>query len=345
MGTYIVLTKFNRDGLRMLKHEPERLAAVEREIAAMDGKVLQQWAILGPYDLFSIISAPDNAAIHRIAIDQSGHGRARFTVLPAMDLPLFVRLLGQTTETSGPHHWQIRWPTQVARRFLRRRTITNPVQAACDPLTIVGKERLDGFKGPAIFIANHSSHLDALVLHASLPERFRRRLAFGSAADRFFVKGRKEITKQGWYNSLALNCFPIKRGGGSASLDYAKWLLDHGWSVMIFPEGTRSGAGKLGKFRHGVSLLALEKGVPVVPVYMSGLSVLRPKGSTVAGRGPAATAIGAPLRFAPGTEVSEATSAMYRAMEALRLSLLSARAPRVGTESPKTTESGAGVAR
>jgi 1-acyl-sn-glycerol-3-phosphate acyltransferase len=324
MGTYIVLSKLNAAGLKSLK-DPDGLSKVAAEVAAMDGKVLDQWATLGPYDLCTFVSAADNTAIHRMAVDQSANGRARFTVLPAIDLPLFVRLLGQTTETTGPHRWQISWWAQVARRALRYHTVTRHVRAACDPFTVRGRDNLDGFKGPAIFIGNHSSHLDALVLHAALPERFRRRLTFGSAADRWFLKGRKGIQKQGWYNSLTLNGFPIKRGGGSASLDHAKWLLDKGWNVVIFPEGTRTTTGKIGKFKHGVALLALEKGVPVVPVFMGGLRELRPKGSLTTLRGPATAAIGNPIHFAPGTSVADATHEMYAAMEALRRSLRPAR--------------------
>lgn len=325
MPTYIVLSKLNAAGLKTLKNNPNRLAEVAAEVAAMDGKVLEQWSTLGPYDLCSIVSAADNTAIHRMAVDQSANGRVRFTVLPAIDLPLFVRLLGQTTETTGPYTWQIRWWAQVARRALRYHTVTRHVKAACDPFTIQGAENLDGFKGPAIVIANHSSHLDALVLHAALPERFKRRLTFGSAADRWFLKGRKGIQKQGWYNSLSLNGFPIKRGGGSASLDHAKWLLDKGWNVMIFPEGTRSTSGRMSKFKPGVAILALEKGVPIIPVFMDGLRELRPKGALQASRGPATAAIGKPIHFAPGTSVADATHEMFNAMEALRLSLRPAR--------------------
>jgi 1-acyl-sn-glycerol-3-phosphate acyltransferase len=317
VGTYIVFTRMNTEGLRMLRDAPERLAEVEEELRALDGKIVDRWATLGQYDFCSIVSAPDNSAIHRMAVDQSAHGRSRFTVLPAIDMPLFARLLSQSTETTGPHRWQIRWYAQVGRRLLRRRTVTRHVEAACDPFRVLGMENLEGFKGPAIFIGNHSSHLDSLVLLHALPEQLKRRLAFGSAADRWFIKGRKGMTKQGWYNSLALNCFPIQRGGGSATLDYAKWLLDRKWSVMIFPEGTRSTTGKMGKFKHGVAILALEKGVPVVPVFMAGLHAIRPKGQKEAGRGPVTVRIGKPLYFEPGTAVPEATYEMFRAMEAL----------------------------
>jgi 1-acyl-sn-glycerol-3-phosphate acyltransferase len=318
MGTYVVLSKLNTEGLRTIKTHPERMSEVSAEISALNGKVIDQWALLGGYDFCSLVSAPDNAAIHRMAVEESSGGRIRFTVLPAIDLPLFVRLLGQSTETTGPYPWQIRLPARIARRALRHRSITRHVRAACDPFRVVGTENLDGFKAPAIVIANHSSHLDSLVLDESLPERIRSRLAYGSAADRWFLKGRKGITKQGWYNSLALNCFPIKRGGGSATLDYAKWLLDRKWNVMLFPEGTRSTTGRMGKFKHGVSILALEKKVPVIPVFMEGLHAIRPKGAAQAGRGPVTTAIGAPVHFAPGTTVPEATHMLQRAMEDLR---------------------------
>ncbi len=318
MATYVVLSKLNAEGLRNIRTNPERFQEVADEIKAAEGKIIEQWATLGPYDFCALVSAADNAAIHHMAVDQAGTGRIKFTVLPAIDLPLFVRLLGQTTETTGPYRWQIKWWAQAARRVLRYRTITRHVKAACEPMTIEGRENLKELKGPAIFIGNHSSHLDSLVLLHSLPERYKRRLTFGGAADRWFLKGRKGYAKQGWYNSLALNTFPVRRGAGSATLDYPKWLLDRKWSVMIFPEGTRSSTGKMGKFRHGVSILALDRKVPVVPIYMEGLAAIRPKGAAAAGRGPVTVKIGKPLHFAEGTTVPDATHAMQKAMEALR---------------------------
>ena len=87
-------------------------------------------------------------------------------------------------ETTGPYRWQTsRW-ARLVRRALRNRTITKHVAAACQPLTITGRENLDVFDGTAMIIANHSSHLDSLVVFEALPERIRSRMAFGGAADR-----------------------------------------------------------------------------------------------------------------------------------------------------------------
>lgn len=321
MGTYIVLSQINAAGLRNLKAHPERFDEVAAEIASMDGKVVDQWATLGPFDVCSIVSAPDNAAMQRMQVEGTRNGRVKYTVLPAIDLPLFVRLLGQTTETTGPHRWQTRWWAQLARRAMRYRTVTRHVREACKPLTIEGQENLKGEKGPFIFISNHSSHLDSYVVQAAMPERFRRRVAFGSAADRWFLKDVKGITRQGWYASLSQNCFPIQRGGGPQTLDYSKDLLDKGWSLMIFPEGTRSATGKMGKFRYGAAGLALEKNVGVVPIYMEGLSAIRPKGSRVITPGAVTARIGKPIRFAPGTTASDATRQMFQAMDAMRRDL------------------------
>ena len=112
--------------------------------------------------------------------------------------------------------------------------------------------------------------------------------------------------------------FPVHRSGGSATLDYPKWLIDKGFSVAIFPEGTRSGSGKLGKFRHGVSILALDKNVPVVPMYFSGLAAIRPKGSKEMTPAPIVAMLGKPVRFEPGTSVADATRILRHAVEALR---------------------------
>jgi 1-acyl-sn-glycerol-3-phosphate acyltransferase len=312
------LSRLNTEGIRAIKANPDRFAEVSREVAAMDGKIVSQHALLGKYDFCTVVEAPDNTVAQRLAVERTSGGRVQLTVLPAIDLPLFVRLLGQSTETTGPYKWQIRFPVQVVRRLLRSYVITRRVKQYCTPLDIEGREILKGLNGPAIFIGNHSSHLDSLVLFHSLSERYRWRVAFGGAADRWFLKGVKGMQRQGWWGSLTMNTWPIKRGGGRSSLAYGEWLIDKGWSLVIFPEGTRSTTGKMAHFRHGVSLIALAKDVPVVPIYMEGLREIRPKGSKALAPGPVQVRVGEPIRFPAGTSVPDATHTMYRAMESMR---------------------------
>jgi len=191
---------------------------------------------------------------------------------------------------------------------------TRWVNEACKPLHVSGRERFREVKGACIVVGNHTSHLDGLALRHALPQRIKWNIYSGAAADRWFVKGRPELVMQPWYQSLVLATFPIQRGGGSRALDYPKWLIDRGASILIFPEGTRSTSRKLAKFRHGASILAIEKGLPVVPCYLYGLNKLRPKGSREVKPGPAWAHFLPPLRFDADTPVPEATFAIYRAL-------------------------------
>lgn len=217
---------------------------------------------------------------------------------------------------AGPHAWQIQPWARWVRRAMRWRAYSRWVARYCQTLTVTGQEHLEAVDGPCIIIANHQSHMDTLVLHAALPERVKRHVYFGAAADRWFVKGRRKLVLKPWYQSLVLGNFPIQRGGGSAALDYARWLLNQGGHVCIFPEGTRATSDALGRFRPGVALLALQCGVPVVPVYLSGLREMRPKGQRHVTPGPAAADILQPVRFPPGTGVSEATAVLQARMNA-----------------------------
>lgn len=318
MPRYVLLTRLNAEGFETIARHPERIAGAHRGFEAFDAKIVDEYALIGPYDFLTVVEAPHNLAVFRAAFEQEARGRAHTDVLPAIDLDLFVRLLGQTTETVGPYPWQISLWAQLVRRVLRYHTITRYVWKYCKPFEVKGREHLAGLRHPVIFIGNHSSHMDGFVLLTALPERIRRRVAFGSAADRWFLKGQKGIQKQPWYLSLTMNSFPIRRGGGKAALGYAEWLLDRRWSLVIFPEGTRSTTGKLAQFRHGVSILALAKRVPVVPIYLDGLRELRPKGSKEIKVGPVRARIGEPIRFAEGTEVAEATRRLYKTMERMR---------------------------
>ena len=163
---------------------------------------------------------------------------------------------------------QVTLPARMIRRLLRKKSYTGDMARWAKPFTVHGRDNFDGLKGPAVFIANHSSHLDSSALYCALPKRYQSRVAFGAAADRFYVKGRKGYRKQGWWFSLASNSFPIKRGGGKSSLAHGEWLIDKKFSIVIFPEGARSSSGRLARFRVGPALLALAKDVPVVPLFL-----------------------------------------------------------------------------
>jgi|SRR5215469_1346724 len=318
MPTYLMLSRLTPEGVRIVNQDPDRIYAVRKEIEALDAKVVQQYALTGPWDFVTVLEAPHNLAAFRVAMERESTGRVHTDIFPAIDLNLFSRLLDQTTETTGPFPWQTSLWARAARRVLRYHTLTRMVHINCKPMEVEGQENLQHLDNPAIFIGNHSSHMDAPVLFYALPERFKRRVAFGGAADRWFLRGRKGVRNQPWYFALSMNAFPIQRGGGRNALSYAETLLDKRWSLVIFPEGTRSTTGKIASFRHGVSLLALAKRVPVVPIWLEGLRAMRPKGTKAITPGPALARIGKPIHFTPGTPVAEATHILYRTMENLR---------------------------
>jgi 1-acyl-sn-glycerol-3-phosphate acyltransferase len=313
VARFVVLSKSLADGARTPADHPD-LHALRAEVEAVGGRVVDQYVLLGEFDVCTVLDVPEAQLAHLL----TAVGHSERLLLPAIDLGLFRRLLGQAAETVGPHRWQVTLPARAARRVLRPHAYSNPVRKWCQPLTVLGREQLEQLRGPAVFIANHSSHLDAQVIHAAVPNRYRARLAMAAAADRFFVKGRKGITKKAAWNSLAYNMFPIKRSGGRAALEHGEWLLERGWSIVIFPEGGRSTGGKFARFRVGPALLAIERQVPVVPIYLDGLAAIRPKGSKAMRPGAVTVKIGAPVYFAAGTDPAEATHDLYKALTHLR---------------------------
>ena len=225
MGTYIILSKLTPQGSKNLARRPAAVQDVGGDVAALDGKVVEQYALLGEQDFCTIVSLPDNTAAQILA-GRSPVGVER-TILPAIDLPLFVRLLGQTTETEGPHRWQAQWWARLVRPAAFWYATGRHMRKYMQPYKVYGRRNIRGLAGPAIFIANHQSHMDMPALYYALPFRYRFRVASGGAADRWFIKGRKGITNQPWFASLS-GSLPITRGGGSGALDYPKWLIDQG---------------------------------------------------------------------------------------------------------------------
>ena len=173
-----------------------------------------------------------------------------------------------------------------------------PILRFISPFTVIGKRNLGQLKGPAVFVANHQSHFDAPVCLAALGGRIRRRLVVAAAADYFYSNAVK-----GTAASLALGTVPfIRQGGGSReSLQMLKDLATRGWSVLIFPSGTR-GSGASG-FKKGFAYIAVDAQVPVVPMYLHGLDHVMPKGSFLPLPGGVVVGIGPPIP--PGDDYNE----------------------------------------
>ncbi|NLD76581.1 MAG: 1-acyl-sn-glycerol-3-phosphate acyltransferase [Acidimicrobiales bacterium] len=176
----------------------------------------------------------------------------------------------------GAHYdtdWARRMPTRYG-RYLLTEGVLRPIIAGLAQPERRGLDRLADLEGPAIFAANHHSHLDAGLLITSLPEPHRHQVFAAAAADYFFDNRVKATA-----SALFLNAIPIERTKvGRRSADQAAELLDSGWSMVIFPEGGRSPDGWGQPFRGGAAYLAIRCGVPIVPVHMAGTGRILPKG-------------------------------------------------------------------
>ena len=95
MATFILLSSLTDEGAQTIKEEPERILEVNHEIESMGVKVLEQWAVLGPYDFINVVEAPDNVTIARVSAELSSRGSIRLLTMPAIPVDEFIAGLGQ----------------------------------------------------------------------------------------------------------------------------------------------------------------------------------------------------------------------------------------------------------
>ncbi len=145
---------------------------------------------------------------------------------------------------------------------------------------VEGVDNLESVRPPVIFVANHASHVDTPLFLCSLPKRWRQRTAVAAAADYFFDVWWRAAT-----TALVFNTFPIERSGGKRATVTARQLITEGWNLLVFPEGTRSKDGWVGRWRHGAARLATEYRVPVVPVAIRGTFAAMPRGRSWPNKG------------------------------------------------------------
>lgn len=176
-----------------------------------------------------------------------------------------------------------------------------------------GREHLRDLQEPFLLCPSHASHFDFSAVRLALRSRHRQRIAAAVAADYFTV------TRTRWFFAAWLGAFPFNRlgHGGHESTDQALRLLQAGWSVLIFPEGTRSRTGVMGPFRPGIGLIAVKSGRQVLPVRILGIHRVLPPGARRPHRGRVEVCFGAPLRAEPGEGPREFTARLEAAVRAL----------------------------
>nr|WP_225955393.1 lysophospholipid acyltransferase family protein [Kibdelosporangium phytohabitans] len=131
--------------------------------------------------------------------------------------------------------------------------------------------------GGAILASNHLAVSDSFFMPLVIPKR---RVTFPAKLEYFTEKGLKGAFKKWFFTGMGQ--IPIDRTGGSAAqaaLDTGIRLLREGHLLGIYPEGTRSPDGRLYKGKTGLARIALEAGVPIIPVAMVGTDIANPIGS------------------------------------------------------------------
>jgi len=163
-------------------------------------------------------------------------------------------------------------------------------------VNVSGKENIPRNQA-VIFVSNHQSAADIPILMANIPVPFR-----------FVMKKElRRIPLFGWCMQQAGHLFIERESAFSAyrTLDKVVEALNSGKSLLLFPEGTRSWDGSLGKFKRGSLLAALKSGASIIPVAISGSFCLMPRDTRLIRMGKVKFSIGKPLHIKNQEEYEE----------------------------------------
>ncbi|HEY6340695.1 MAG TPA: AMP-binding protein [Bryobacteraceae bacterium] len=150
---------------------------------------------------------------------------------------------------------------------------------------ISGLDHLESVRGPAVFASNHQSYFDTAAILASLPRRWRRRVAPAMwkeyfephfHPERYPFRERWANSALYWLVTLLFNAFPVPQSekGVRESVRYMGELVEEGWSILIFPEGGRY--RDMHPFFPGVGMIASRLHLPVIPIRLRGTAEVLP---------------------------------------------------------------------
>lgn len=209
--------------------------------------------------------------------------------------------------------WARRLPARMVREALHLAWAAL-VRIVVGPTHVFGREHIDDLEPPIVIVANHSSHLDTPVILNALPLRHRQRTLVVAAADYFYSDRLRAALV-----SLAFGTIPVERGPASTteSTDRMHRLLEEGWNLLLYPEGTRSRSGRMGELHTGAAHLAGEHGLPLMPIGITGTHASLPPGSWRPRRHEIHVRFGRPLDVTDDDDYHAVTDRLARALQEL----------------------------
>jgi 1-acyl-sn-glycerol-3-phosphate acyltransferase len=174
-------------------------------------------------------------------------------------------------------------------------------------IRLVGLDRFD-HQGTYVFMSNHVSNLDPPIIIPSLPQR-----VSVMAKDAVF---RAPLLGYAMRKAQMVSVTRERRDAAIQSVHRAAEVLRGGLSMMIYPEGTRSRSGELLPFKKGPFYLALEAGVPIVPITILNTARLMPKGKFEVHQGEVTVIFHEPISPQDHADRDELANAVRRAIAA-----------------------------
>jgi long-chain acyl-CoA synthetase len=226
------------------------------------------------------------------------------------------KLVNQGNAVAPPMHLPA-WPyyrgVHVIGNTLRE-IIIHPIVRIWVKIDVVGRDNLRGLDTPAIFIFNHTDDFDGPVVYRSLPYYIRKNLSVAAADD--VIKEHKVLE---FIIRLCFAGFNFSRKEPYLpSLEYVGRMIDRGYNVALSPEGHISGNGKLQQFKPGIGLLAVNLGVPIVPIKTDGLRGTVPVHASWPKKHSRVTVqIGQPISFDADMDYDEVTNKLQQIMKNL----------------------------
>jgi 1-acyl-sn-glycerol-3-phosphate acyltransferase len=158
-----------------------------------------------------------------------------------------------------------------------------------------------------VYFANHTSHLDAVVLWAALPGDVRAQAAPVAGRDYWEKSAMRRYLAKNVFNALLINRNPTgaerTRANAVQTIGQLVEALGQGRSLIVFPEGTRGTVEAVAPFKSGLYHIARERpDVQFVPAYLENLNRILPKGEVLPVPMLSAAIFGAPITIEPDEE-------------------------------------------